>query len=231
MPKYLSTDSDPLYRFHQWLAKLRVLEVTKIKTVLCVRLSHPFVERLIGILCRERLDRTLFWTATDLEAKLLDFQHYYNQHRTHAGRKGHPPVTGVNDDHIIKAANASGSSMNAMLKAQMLATALDVYFSTPGLGGNMIGAAQPLGGVKINLTQVCNMLDGSSGFATCSGTSGNAGAAFGGATSGTVSFLLTYAASQSNAGGIAWYGQIKAIQGLAKNTFDAINNQVANIAP
>jgi hypothetical protein len=37
-------------------------------------------------------------------------------------------VTGV-----IKAANASGASMNAMLKAQMLATALDVYFSDEGL--------------------------------------------------------------------------------------------------
>jgi len=41
----------------------------------------------------------LFWTTTDLEARLLDFQHYYNEHRTHAGRQGHPPVTGVNADH------------------------------------------------------------------------------------------------------------------------------------
>jgi hypothetical protein len=72
-----STDNDPLYRFHQWLANLRVLEVTEIKTVPYVPLSHPFVERLIGTLRRECLDRTLFWTTTDLEAKLLDFQHYY----------------------------------------------------------------------------------------------------------------------------------------------------------
>ena len=78
-----------------------VLEVTEIKTVPYVPLSHPFVERLIGTLRRECLDRTLFWTATDLEAKLLDFQHYYNEHRTHAGRKGHPPVTGVNADHSL----------------------------------------------------------------------------------------------------------------------------------
>src|SRR5256886_15283112 len=76
MPKYLSTDNDPLYRFHQWLVNLRVLEVTEIKTVPYVSLSHPFVERLIGTLRRECLDRTLFWTTTDLEAKLLDFQHY-----------------------------------------------------------------------------------------------------------------------------------------------------------
>jgi putative transposase len=33
LPKYLSTDNDPLYRFHQWQANLRVLEVMEIKTV------------------------------------------------------------------------------------------------------------------------------------------------------------------------------------------------------
>jgi hypothetical protein len=37
-------------------------------------LSHPFVERLIGTIRRECLDRTLFWTAADLELKLLEFQ-------------------------------------------------------------------------------------------------------------------------------------------------------------
>src|SRR5262245_44790593 len=33
LPKYLSTDNDPLYRFHQWQANLRLLEVMEIKTV------------------------------------------------------------------------------------------------------------------------------------------------------------------------------------------------------
>src|SRR6202163_3738292 len=94
-PNYLSTDNDPLYRFHQWQANLRVLEVTEIKTVPYVPLSHPFVERLVGTLRRECLDRVLFWTTTDLEAKLLDFQHYYNEHRTHTGCKGHSPEPGV----------------------------------------------------------------------------------------------------------------------------------------
>ena len=46
--------------FHQWQANLRVLEVTEIKTVPYVPLSHPFVERLIGAVRREYLDRTLF---------------------------------------------------------------------------------------------------------------------------------------------------------------------------
>jgi len=48
LPKYLSTNNDPLYRFHQWQANLRVLEVAEIKTVPYVPLSHPFIERLIG---------------------------------------------------------------------------------------------------------------------------------------------------------------------------------------
>ena len=30
------------------------------------------------------LDRTLFWTAADLEMKLLEFQRYYNRARPHA---------------------------------------------------------------------------------------------------------------------------------------------------
>jgi putative transposase len=91
LPQYVNSDHDPLYRFHQWRANLRVLEVTEIKTVPYVPLSHPFVERLIGTVRREYLDRTLFWTKTDLETKLFDFQHYYNSHRTHAGLQGHLP--------------------------------------------------------------------------------------------------------------------------------------------
>jgi transposase InsO family protein len=85
LPKYLSTDNDPLYRFHRWQANLRVLEVMEIKTVPHVPLSHPFVERLVGTLRRECLDRTLFWTTADLEAKLREFQKYFNEHWTHAG--------------------------------------------------------------------------------------------------------------------------------------------------
>src|SRR5262249_47653328 len=42
LPKYLSSDHDPLYRFHQWEANLRILGVTEIKTVPYVPWSHPF---------------------------------------------------------------------------------------------------------------------------------------------------------------------------------------------
>jgi len=47
-PTYLSADHDPLYRFHQWHANLRILNIRQIKTVPYVPRSHPVVERLIG---------------------------------------------------------------------------------------------------------------------------------------------------------------------------------------
>jgi putative transposase len=48
LPKYLSLDPDPLYRFRQWQANLRVLEVAEIKTIPYVPLSHPFVEQCLS---------------------------------------------------------------------------------------------------------------------------------------------------------------------------------------
>ena len=94
LPKYLSSDHDPLYRFHQWEANLRVLDVKEIKTVPYVPLSHRFVERLIGTIRREFLDQTLFWTAADLEDKLQAFQRYFNKHRTHLGLERRLPEPG-----------------------------------------------------------------------------------------------------------------------------------------
>jgi putative transposase len=91
-PKYLSSDHDPLFRFHRWLANLRVLEVDEIKTVPCTPCSHAFVERLIGTVRREYLDQTLLWNQGDLERKLDDYKTYYNQHRCHSGLAGVTPA-------------------------------------------------------------------------------------------------------------------------------------------
>ena len=74
LPKYLSTDNDPLFCFHRWQANFRVLEVHEIKTVPSVPISHPFVERLIGTVRREYQDHVLFWNEVDLERKLNDFR-------------------------------------------------------------------------------------------------------------------------------------------------------------
>jgi transposase InsO family protein len=91
VPKYLSSDHDPLFLFERWRANLRILEVVETKTVPYVPLSHPFVERLIGTVRRELLDRTLFWSIADLENKLLEFRSYFNGHRAHASLEGQTP--------------------------------------------------------------------------------------------------------------------------------------------
>ena len=103
-PRYLSSDHDPLFRFHRWLANLRVLEVDEIKAIPCTPRSHAFVERLIGTVRREYLDRTLFWNQSDLERKLENYKAYYNQHRCHSGLAGATPAqrSGVPPPPIAK---------------------------------------------------------------------------------------------------------------------------------
>ena len=119
---------------------------------------------------------------------------------------------------VIKAANASGAAMNAMLKAQMLATALDGFFTSTA-GGNKLGAPSPLGDRAIDLTLVCKL-----------STAGGCGAmqdvssVFGGAPK-TVTQMLEHASSRFDVATKAWYGNVKATQELAKNAFDAINNE------
>ena len=88
------------------------------------------------------------------------------------------------------------------------------------LGGNRINASAPIGGRSIDLTMICKNIGSCTTFE-------NVTAAFGGATSLSVSQTLSYAASQSSAGGSLWYANVKATQELAKDAFDAINNQVA----
>jgi hypothetical protein len=124
--------------------------------------------------------------------------------------------------NVIAAANAKGASMNAMLKAQMLATALDVWFTGPGSTATSLKFLpnSNLGGITIDLTSICKNPGACSVLEDVS-------SAFGGATSLTVSQMLNHAASQSSSGGSSWYGQVKATQELAKDAFDAINNEVA----
>jgi putative transposase len=91
-PKHLSTDHDPLFRFHRWRANLRVLEIEELKSVPYVPVSHPFIERLIGTIRREYLDHQFFWNALDLSRKLEEFKTYYNAHRVHRALGGETPA-------------------------------------------------------------------------------------------------------------------------------------------
>ena len=54
--------------------------------------SHPFIERLIGSCRREFTDHILFWSESDLVAKLLVFQEYFNPYSVHYSHAGKTPV-------------------------------------------------------------------------------------------------------------------------------------------
>jgi hypothetical protein len=159
-----------------------------------------------------------------------------------AGKSCSQLVTYVNG--VISGANST--NMNVMLRAQMLATALDVYFSDPALGYSTTASGKikppsafltggPLGGFNMDLTAICPMVDNSTaGTATCTAgkpsTNGFTSGAFP-AVAMTVQAILNYeATSPPYAGPPAssnWYAGNRTKEEIAKNVFDQINNQDA----
>jgi putative transposase len=106
LPKHVSTDHRPLFRFHRWLANLRVLEIEEVKSIPCVPVSHPFVERLIGTIRREYLDHAFFWNTVDLDRKLGEFRDYYNEHCVHRSLDGTTPA------HRTRATSPAPAGLN-----------------------------------------------------------------------------------------------------------------------
>jgi hypothetical protein len=138
---------------------------------------------------------------------------------------------------------ATATNMNVMLKAQMLATALDVYFSDPtkGYTSQAVGKTKPpstflthgsLGGFNMDMTAVCPMVDNSTtGTASCKNampsTNGFASGAVPSAAM-TIQAILTYAAtSPSPYSAGVWYAGDRTKQEILKNIFDQINNSDA----
>jgi transposase InsO family protein len=90
-PRHLSSDHDPLFKFHRWMANLRIFNINEIKTVPEAPWSHPYIERVIGTIRRECLDEMLFWSERDLQFKLNRFIVYYNEARVHSSIQGKTP--------------------------------------------------------------------------------------------------------------------------------------------
>ncbi len=64
----------------------------EIKSIPHAPVSRPFVERLIGTIRREYLERTFFWNTVDLTHKLSEFRDYSNEHRVHRSLGGATPA-------------------------------------------------------------------------------------------------------------------------------------------
>lgn len=116
LPQCLSSDNDPLFRFHQWQANLRILGIHKVKTIPNVPVSHPFIERLIGTIRREYLNHVLFWNESDLERKLDAFKEYYHDSRVHQSLNqqtpsemaGKVPPLPANSKHCVWKSHCQG---------------------------------------------------------------------------------------------------------------------------
>ena len=91
LPVRLSFDHDPLFEFHRWQANLRILGIESVRSVPGAPQSHPFVERLVGTIRQEYLDRLFFWNERDLERKLREFKAYYNCCHVHQSLEGDTP--------------------------------------------------------------------------------------------------------------------------------------------
>ena len=92
LPARLSFDHDPLFEFHRWHANLRILEIEPVRSVPCAPQLHPYVERLIGTIRREYLDRLFFWNGRDFSRKLAEYRSYFNAVRVHQGLSGNTPM-------------------------------------------------------------------------------------------------------------------------------------------
>jgi len=100
LPKYLSSDNDPLFESHRWQANLRIFGIKEIKTVPGTPTSHPFIERSIGLCRQEFLNNLLFWNAEDLTRKLNLYQNYFNEIRTHSSLDKKTPNQKASNDDI-----------------------------------------------------------------------------------------------------------------------------------
>jgi len=147
---------------------------------------------------------------------------------------------------------ASATNMNAMHKAQMLGTALDVYFTDATKGYSTVGTSSgktqikppsaflpgtPIGGFNMDMTAICPMVDNTTtGTATCLNTQPSTNAFASGAVPNAamlIQVILNYAATTTSpfngvtGSGSIWYAGDRTKQEILKNVFDQINNNDA----
>jgi hypothetical protein len=135
--------------------------------------------------------------------------------------------------------------MNVMLRAQMLSTALDVWFSGPGWTATKIGTVKPpssflshnnLGTFKMNTMAVCPMVDNTTtGTATCKNNTPSTDAVASGALPTSpmaMQAILDFASTTStpfngSTSSSVWYAGDRTKQEILKNVYDQFNNQLA----
>ena len=140
---------------------------------------------------------------------------------------------------------ASATNMNVMLKAQMMGTALDVWFSGPGWTSITVNKIKPpsnflshnnLGTFKMDTTAVCPMVDNTTaGTATCKNNTPSTDAVKSYVvplSPMTMQEILDYAATtpapfNGSVSSSNWFAGNKTKEEVLKNIFDQFNNRLA----
>src|SRR4051794_5148303 len=140
---------------------------------------------------------------------------------------------------------ASATNMNTMLRAQMLSTALDVWFSGPGWTATKVGTVKPpsnflahnnLGTFKMDTTAVCPMVDNTTtGTANCKNNTPSTDAVASGALQSSpmsMQAILDFASAtptpfNGSTSSSVWYAGDRTKQEILKNVYDQFNNQLA----
>ena len=120
-----------------------ILGVEQIKTVPYIPLSHPFVDRLIGTIRPEYLDRIFFWNAHDLERKLMEFRQYYNRTVFTEGWKAQYPIRGRRTRIKTLLAWTITDGISVVAACTTYPSPFDYEFATHRLPNNTDGVFEP----------------------------------------------------------------------------------------
>jgi hypothetical protein len=139
--------------------------------------------------------------------------------------------------------NATAVNMNNQLRAQMLASALDVWFSGPGWTSTSSGGVKPpsnfltqntLGTFLMDTTAVCPAVGNTTGTATCQNNTPSTDAVTASVVPNSpmsMQDILDFAASTPPFTGppasSVWYSGDRTKQEILKNIFDQFNNELA----
>jgi putative transposase len=83
-PKYLLRDRDGIFG-DKLSRRVESLGIEQVLTAPRSPWQNPYVERLIGSIRRECLDRTIIFNEKHLRRVLKDYFRYYHESRTHLG--------------------------------------------------------------------------------------------------------------------------------------------------
>ena len=91
-PRFLLRDNDSIYGC-EFRRTVEFMGIEEVRTAFRSPWQNAYVERVIGSICRECLDRLIVLNQKGLQTILEKFVTYYNEHRCHQSLGGNAPLS------------------------------------------------------------------------------------------------------------------------------------------